>query len=94
MSQPRSRGAAASTGSWCRQDHQPSGNPWTRTTSGPSRTTGVEDARAHWRLVFYCRRNVLMLSAATAATVDAILAIAEGRSPHTLDELTTLLSQL
>ncbi|MEA2130555.1 MAG: hypothetical protein QOJ85_3446 [Solirubrobacteraceae bacterium] len=27
MSQPRSRGAAASTGSWCRQDHQPSGNP-------------------------------------------------------------------
>src|SRR6266496_645676 len=27
--------AAASAGSWWRQDHQNSGNPWSRTTSGP-----------------------------------------------------------
>jgi hypothetical protein len=65
-------------------------NPFTRKRNGRAED-GVERARARWGLVFYCWRNLLVLSAATAMTVDTILAILQGRSPHALNELTSLL---
>jgi hypothetical protein len=58
------------------------------------RAADVEAARARWSLVFYCWRNLLLLLAATAATVDTILAITEGRPSYALNELIALLRQL
>lgn len=57
------------------------------------RAASVEAARARWGLDFNCWRNVLVLSAATAATVDTILAIAGGRPSHTLGPLIALLTR-
>jgi len=51
-------------------------------------------ASARWRLRFWCWRNVLVLSLATVAGGDAVLAIFEGNPPHTIDALTTALRQL
>lgn len=62
------------------------------------RAADVEAARARWSLswslIFYCWRNLLLLLAATAATVDTILAITEGRPSYALNELIALLTEL
>ena len=60
------------------------------------RRRDIEDvavASAEWRLRFYCWRKVLMLSVATAAAADAVLAILEGRPPHTMDVVTSALKE-
>jgi len=54
----------------------------------------VAVAAAEWRLRFYCWRNVLILSVATAGAVDGVVAIVAGRPPHTIDLLTAALKQL
>lgn len=68
------------------------GNPFNR--KAKRHPADVDAARARWGLVFYCWRNVLVLSVATAVTADTILAIVEGRPSHTLDALSALLRQL
>jgi hypothetical protein len=51
-------------------------------------------ADALWRLRFYCWRRTLVLSVATVAAIDCIAAILEGRQPHALDMLTTIVRTL
>jgi hypothetical protein len=54
----------------------------------------LEVANALWRLRFYCWRRTLVLSVATVAALDGILAVVDGRQPHALDMITTIVKDL